>query len=830
MATRGSGRSQGGPSGSAGRSLSGVRGSTRRTTPRATPREPLGPETRIGESGFPGATTLRRVGPRLGIATVRDLLFHLPRRYDDLRELSSARDLAWIADGAPASARLQVRGIRVEQTFRRRIQRTTAYLGDETGEAEATWFGRRGIEKRLHEGQWIVISGKVRRRGFTSGFDNPEFQPDDGSALLHAGRIVPVYGLTAGLTATTLRRAIRQALDSVGAAYPEYLPAEAARVTGAGAPAGAAPAGAAPAGAVPEAGATCPLSIAAALESAHYPESFDARDAALRRLGFDELLALQIGMVARDRQRRVAIGEPVAVSPARVAEAIGRVEAALTEQIRARGATDPAHLTADQTEAVSAIVADLAKPRPMMRLLQGDVGSGKTAVAALALAFVADAGRQGALLAPTDLLARQHHVALRRLLEPLGHGVTLLTGSLPASERREALKLLAAPPASGGLLGGTSGRIVVGTHALVQEAVQFGDLALAVVDEQHRFGVSQREALGAKGRSPHVLLMTATPIPRTLGQIMLADLDVSDLRTPPAGRLRVKTGIRRSDELVGTAANPNRGAYPLIVREIRAGGRAFVVVPLVEEDEETAARSADEVAAALPAQLAEAASRMGLPSDPTARVGVVHGQMKATQRDATMDLFRRGELDVLVGTTVLEVGVDVPEATLMLILDADRFGLAQLHQLRGRVGRGEAQAYCILVSDSEDETAKARLDALATHHDGFELAELDLELRREGELLGLHQSGLPTLRIASLRNKEDRDRAAQARSVAERLLDEKGGLLPGHDALAAELRDGWLARVGAGEVLAEVADAASATEALATQAAPTQAAPAEAPE
>ena len=835
MAARGSGRSQGEPNGSAGRSLSGVRGSTRRVASRATPRGPLGPETRIGESGFLGATTLRRVGPRLGIATVRDLLFHLPRRYDDLRELSSARDLVWIADGAPASARLQVRGVRVEQTFRRRIQRTTAYLGDETGEAEATWFGRRGIEKRLHEGQWIVISGKVHHRGYMSSFDNPEFQPDDGSALLHAGRIVPVYGLTAGLTATTLRRAIRQALDSVGAAYPEYLPAEAARVAGAGAPEGAAPAGAAPAGtaragAVPEAGATGPLSIAAALESAHYPESFDARDAALRRLGFDELLALQIGMVARDRQRRVAIGEPVAVSPARVAEAIGRVEAALTEQIRARGATDPAHLTADQTEAVSAIVADLAKPRPMMRLLQGDVGSGKTAVAALALAFVADAGRQGALLAPTDLLARQHHVALRRLLEPLGHGVTLLTGSLPASERREALKLLAAPPASGGLLGGTSGRIVVGTHALVQEAVQFGDLALAVVDEQHRFGVSQREALGAKGRSPHVLLMTATPIPRTLGQIMLADLDVSDLRTPPAGRLRVKTGIRRSDELVGTAANPNRGAYPLIVREIRAGGRAFVVVPLVEEDEETAARSADEVAAALPAQLAEAASRMGLSSDPTARVGVVHGQMKATQRDATMDLFRRGELDVLVGTTVLEVGVDVPEATLMLILDADRFGLAQLHQLRGRVGRGEAQAYCILVSDSEDETAKARLDALATHHDGFELAELDLELRREGELLGLHQSGLPTLRIASLRNKEDRDRAAQARSVAERLLDEKGGLLPGHDALAAELRDGWLARVGAGEVLAEVADAASATEALATQAAPTQAAPAEAPE
>lgn len=764
----------------------GPGGSTSRVGPSKVglPRPPVGPVTRIGESGFVGATALRRVGPRLGIFTVRDLLFHLPRRYDDLRALSSARELAWIPDGEPASARLQVRGIRVAPTFRRHVERTTVYLGDDTGEAEATWFGRRFIANRLREGQWIVISGKIRRRGFKNSFDNPEFQPDDGSALLHAGRIVPVYRLTAGLTAATLRRAIRQALDAVGATYADYLPA------GASATAGAIP-------------------ISEALESAHYPDDFGRRDAALRRLGFDELLALQIGMVARDRQRRVAVGEPVAVPSGRVGEAIEAVEAALTEQVRARlGAADPARLTPDQAAAVEAIVADLGQPRPMMRLLQGDVGSGKTAVAALALAFVADTGRQGALLAPTDLLARQHAVALRRLVEPLGHGVTLLTGSLPVGERREALKLLAAPPAGEGLLGLTSGRIVVGTHALVQEAVQFDDLALAVVDEQHRFGVAQREALATKGRSPHVLLMTATPIPRTLGQIVLADLDVSDLRTPPAGRLKVRTGIRHTDDLAGTEADPSRGAYPLIVREVRDGHRAFVVVPLVEEDEESAARSADEVAAALPAQLAAAAARMGLPADPPLRIGVVHGQMKPAGRDATMDLFRRGDLDVLVGTTVLEVGVDVPEATVMLVLDADRFGLAQLHQLRGRVGRGEAQAYCVLVSDSNDETAKARLDALAGTNDGFELAELDLELRREGELLGLHQSGLPTLRIASLRNKEDRERAAEARAVAEQLLDERGALLPGHDALAAELRDGWLARVGAGEVLAEVADAA----------------------
>ena len=748
--------------------------------PVRAPAGPVVPETPIGASGFAGATTLRRVGPRLGIKTVRDLLFHLPRRYDDLRELSTARDLARVPEGEPASARLQVRGVRQEQTFRRRVQKTTAYLGDETGEVEATWFGRRFIDRRLREGQWIVISGKVRRRGFTTTLDNPEFQADDGTALLHAGRIVPVYRLTAGLTAPTLRRAIRQALDAVGSAYPEYLPRENAE------------------GLMP---------IAAALESAHYPETFDARDAALRRLGFDELLALQVGMVARDRGRRAAVGEPVDVPPARIGESVEAVEAVLTEQVRARtGEAETARLTADQAAAVAAIAEDLGRSRPMMRLLQGDVGSGKTAVAALALAFVADAGRQGALLAPTDLLARQHAVALGRLLEPLGHGITLLTGSLPAGERRAALELLASPEASDGLLGQTAGRIVVGTHALVQEGVRFDDLALAVVDEQHRFGVAQREALGAKGRSPHILLMTATPIPRTLGQILLADLDVSDLRSLPAGRITIKTGIRRTADLAGARDDPSRGAYPLIVREIRAGHRAFVVVPLVEEDEETAARSAAEVAAALPLELADAAERQGLPAEPAARIGVVHGQMKAADRDATMDLFRRGDLDVLVGTTVLEVGVDVPEATVMLILDADRFGLAQLHQLRGRVGRGESQSYCILVSDSADETARARLAALQEHTDGFELAELDLELRREGELLGLQQSGLPTLRIASLRDKGDRERAAQAREIAERLVDESGALRPGHDALVVELRSGWLSRVGAGEVLADIPD------------------------
>ena len=294
------------------------RGGSGAGTVPSKPSGPVTPATPIGSSGISGAAVLRRVGPRLGIKTVRDLLFHLPRRYDDLRELSTAADLARVRDGEIASARLQVRGVRVEQTFRRRVERTTAYLGDETGEVEATWFGRRFIAGRLREGTWVVISGKIRHRGFTTTLDNPEFQPDDGSALLHAGRIVPVYRLTAGLTAATLRRAIRQALDRVGASYPEYLPAGAARQGEPGAARRGKPDVADDAAAVSAMTAPPLMSIAAALESAHFPESFPARDAALRRLGFDELLALQVGMVARERGRRKAVGERVDVPPDRI--------------------------------------------------------------------------------------------------------------------------------------------------------------------------------------------------------------------------------------------------------------------------------------------------------------------------------------------------------------------------------------------------------------------------------------------------------------------------------------------------------------------------------
>ena len=716
----------------------------------------------VGQSGIAGAAALRRAGGRLEIRTLRDLLFHLPRRYDDLREMRRIVDLTWLEDGTVVSARVEVVDVRVEPSFRRRVQRTIARLADDSGSIEATWFGRRYIERRLRPGDRVIVSGRLKHFHQKLSLDNPEFQPDAaGTDLLHVGRIVPVYGLTAGITAPRLRLAVRSALDLAGDRYPEYLPERVATDMAV-------------------------VGIARALEEAHYPSTFEGRDAALRRLAFDELLALQLGMVGRRRQRTRSATARIPVSDATDAQ----VRASITGSL-GRALGRPIELTDDQATAISAIRADLSGDVLMLRLIQGDVGSGKTAVAAYALAAAALSGRQAALLAPTDLLARQHTSTLASLLEEAGLPVTLLTGSLPAEARRRVHEAVADGRA----------RIVVGTHALIAEAVSFADLGLVVIDEQHRFGVAQRAELEAKagGRPPHVLLMTATPIPRTLGQVLYADLDVSDLRTPPRGRIPVRTGIRHPDALDGT--------WQRIRDEAALGHRTFVVVPLIDEATEGGdARASDggdgtaraaRIDASAPAAEAEAV-RLGALLAPL-RVGLVHGRMKPAQRDRTMTEFRDGALDVLVGTTVIEVGVDVPEATMMIVEGADRFGLAQLHQLRGRVGRGAAPSFCVLVSDSTDEVAQARLRAVADLRDGFELAEKDWQLRGEGNVLGLVQSGLPRLRVATLEREADRELARRARAHAERLLDADGSFVAGTAALVAELERGWLSRVWSGD-------------------------------
>ena len=715
-------------------------------------------DTPLGQSGLNAATVLRRAGRRLGFYFVRDLLFYLPRRYDDLREMRNLGDLVWAEEGTVVSARVRVASVRVEPSFRRRVQRTVARFEDDTGWIEATWFGRRYIEKRLSDGDKVIISGKLKRFGRRLTIDNPDFQPDSAETnLLHVGRIVPVYRLTSGLTATRLRSAMREALDRAGAIYPEYLPANV------------------------RADERLP-SISDALEEAHYPSSFDSRDAALTRLAFDELLALQIGMVSRRRERGATAARRMRIDDATDAQIRDAITASLGRRVR-RDVT----LTDDQVAAMAAIRDDVANTTPMLRLLQGDVGSGKTAVAGYALAAAARNGMQAALLAPTDLLARQHVDAVGDLLADLGIDVVLLTGSLAAERKTHVQELIASGQAS----------VIVGTHALMQDKVTFKSLGLVVIDEQHRFGVEQRGQLEAKagGHAPHVLLMTATPIPRTLGQVLYADLDVTDLRTPPAGRVQTRTGIRHPTQL--------DDLWSFVRSEAEAGHATFVVVPAIDDSDD-----ADIVAAKSEHKRLQALL-------PDVRVGLVHGQMKPVERDDELRRLRDGELDVLVGTTVLEVGVDVPRATLMVVEAADRFGLAQLHQLRGRVGRGEVQSYCALGSAAAastdawkeletgrrdaESTEQARLVAVARTTDGFVLAEQDFALRREGDVLGLDQSGLPRLRVASLQDPAHRELAARARSQAEALLDEHGELRRADAALRNELDRGWLRHIAAGE-------------------------------
>jgi ATP-dependent DNA helicase RecG len=636
---------------------------------------------------------------------------------------------------------------RIEKTWRRGVQRTIATLVDESGAIDAIWYGRRFIERRLHVGQQVVASGRVKAQGWTLTLEAPEFSPDEGDAQVGAGRIVPVYRLTTGITAPTLRRAIRALLDTHGATLSDPLPHEIRD-------------------------AHHLMGLREAIQCLHWPEEFERRDAALRRLAFDELLAVQCALVRR--RRRMTRG----TSP--LLKTSAALRAAIEEGVRAGiggnvvGATP--EWTSDQAAAIEAICAAIAQPKPMMRLLQGDVGTGKTAVAFVAAAVAARAGYQTALLAPTELLARQHAATAARLLTPLGVLSVLRVGSQTTEERRTAQQQIADGSAA----------LVIGTHALFTEATEFSRLGLVVVDEQHRFGVEERSRLLAKGDGePHLLLMTATPIPRTIAQLLYADMDVSELRSLPAGRKEIRTAIRTSSEL--------DRLWEFVQSEASAGRQTFVVVPRISADplgEEPSWYESPELDAAAAKGIEEEADRIRLRL-PGLRVGVVHGAQPATVRTSTMAEFARGALDLLVGTTVIEVGVDVPQASTMIVLTADRFGLATLHQLRGRVGRGGHEGWCVLVSDSDDEVAQARLRAIAETRDGFVLAERDMELRGEGSVLGTAQSGLPPLRVANLGRADDRVLAVEARRVAEELLSDQGDPLPSATELLSGYAAGW---------------------------------------
>ena len=709
---------------------------------------------------LPGGSSLLRGLAKLGVTTVADLLTYLPRRYEDRREITP---IAELVGGTSATISARVTDLRVEKTWRRGVQRTIATLVDDSGAVDAIWYGRRFIERRLTVGTTIVATGRVKAMGWTKQLEAPEFSPIGGGDQVSAGRIVPIYRLTRGVTALSLRRAVRTLLDEFGADLVDPLPP-----------------------AVQARNSLMPL--AQAIEALHWPEEFDLRDAALRRLAFDELLAVQIALVHRSRRR--AGGGAFSITPTKVER--GTIESAILGGLGGASSKSKTPWTGDQRRAIDEILADLATGSPMLRLLQGDVGTGKTAVAFVAAAATAAAGHQSALLAPTELLARQHAATAMRLLAPLGIEVALVLGGAPIAERRAARTAAASGRAA----------LVIGTHALFAEGTQFASLGLVIVDEQHRFGVEERAKLLSKAsREPHLLLMTATPIPRTIAQLLYADVASSELRELPSGRQPIRTAIRTSADL--------ERVWTFVDEEAAAGRQTFVVVPRIADTE---AGGEPEQGTAFDDELyeggatgVEAQAELLRERLPHRRIGVVHGQQRAAERTVAMQGFVAGETDVLVGTTVIEVGVDVPAASTMVILEAERFGLATLHQLRGRVGRGGDKGWCILVSDSDDEVAAARLQAIESTRDGFLLAEQDIALRGEGSVLGTSQSGLPPLRIATLARAEDRALALVARTEAERLLDQRGEAVGEAALLVQSYARGWPIGRATGAALTESA-------------------------
>jgi ATP-dependent DNA helicase RecG len=623
---------------------------------------------------------------RLGLETVGDLLAHRPFRYEEPVPERRIADLQADEDVAISGEVLTV-----SKRRRGRLQMLTARISDGTATVSATWFNQPWLERQLQPGTAVRLRGRQGRYGF----DVRSFDIGDGEATAD---FAPVYPASEEITAKKLRELVGAALP---AALSDPLPAELKQHE-----------------ALPE--------RVDALWALHRPRSLGEAEAGRRRLAFDELLLLQMWLARRRRERESEVA-PALGPPG---ELVARYRDVL-----------PFRLTEHQERAIADLDGDLERSVPMQRLLQGEVGSGKTVVALYGLLRAVEAGKQGALMAPTETLAEQHFLTLEEPCRLLGVTCALLTSSTAKRERDLA------PTAD----------IVVGTHALIQEGVELSDLAVAVVDEQHRFGVEQRKAL-TEGRSPHVLHMTATPIPRTLALTVYGDLAVSEITRPPADRKPIKTAWVAEDR--------SAAAYSRLRKHLDAGRQAYVVCPLIEESETTQARAAEAEAERL-----QKAELRGY------RVGLLHGRLRPAERRELMARFKARELDVLVATTVIEVGVDVPNATIMIVQEADRFGLAQLHQLRGRVGRGAEQSYCLLISRAREdltEPAVERLEALVRTNDGFELAEVDLDIRGSGQLLGTRQSGLTDLHFAHLR--KDRPLLERARAVADDLVDAEGPL------------------------------------------------------
>lgn len=674
-------------------------------------------------------TTLKGVGPRiaeklerLGAETIWDLLYIFPHRYDDY---SLMKPISRLQFGEQVTVIGTLWEARARRTRTNQVM-VQAMLSDGTGQIQATWFNQPWLVDKLKAGMQVVMRGKVEQYLGRPVFNSPEWEPIEMDSLKN-NRIVPIYPLTEGLKAHKMRQLMRKAVTDWAARLPDPLPEPIRRRQKL-------------------------TTLPQAIYQTHLPDTQEALHTARQRLVFDELFLLQLGMQRQRRQWQAEPGISLKADPAHL--------------IRFRNAL-PFDLTGAQERVINEIVTDMARTVPMNRLLQGDVGAGKTVVAAAAMLMAVKAGAQAALMAPTEILAEQHYQGLNQLLAPMDVNVCLLTGSTTENERAQIYEGLA----SGNI------QVAIGTHALIQENVQFRNLALAVIDEQHRFGVDQRAALRQKGAeteeghpNPHILVMSATPIPRTLALSLYGDLDLSILDEMPPGRQEIKTRWLRSSE--------RERAYGFVRRQVQEGRQAYVIYPLVEESDKI-----DEKAAV------EEHARLQKEVFPQLKVGLIHGRLKSAEKEAVMRSFYSGETNILVATSVIEVGVDVPNSTIMLIEGASRFGLAQLHQFRGRVGRGEHQSYCILIADSGSAIAEERLQALEQTNDGFELAEKDLEIRGPGQFFGRRQSGLPELRLASLL---DMEMVTRARKEAEKLYGADPDLAaPEHALLRQQVGRFW---------------------------------------
>jgi ATP-dependent DNA helicase RecG len=662
-----------------------------------------------------GTTQSKRLA-RLGLRNIRDMLYLFPRRYDDFSTLKTINQLEY---GEEVTIMGQVWDVKTRRTRSGKVI-TKAIVEDGSGTVEVTWFNQPHLKDRLKPLSQIVLSGRVDEYLGRLTFQSPQWEPLERE-LLHTARLVPVYPLTEGVSARWLRKLMKRTVDYWSHRVPDHLPAEVRQRVGL-------------------------LDLETALRQIHFPGDSDELERARYRLAFDELFLIQIGVLRQRRQWRSEPGQAVFVDD----DTLQRFILSL-----------PFTLTGAQQRALDEIVRDLRHDRPMSRLLQGDVGSGKTVVAAAAMALTAAGGAQAALMAPTEILAEQHYRTISRLLGSAGDprqdraaggaDVRLLTGSTPPAEKEALYR---------GLADGTID-VVIGTHALIQEGVRFKRLILVVVDEQHRFGVAQRAALRQKGLrfeassrqpegyNPHVLVMTATPIPRSLALTIYGDLDLSIIDEMPPGRRPIETRLLLPTE--------RERAYAFVRSQVERGRQAFIICPLVEESEKVEAKAA-----------IEEHKRLQKRVFPDLRLGLLHGRMKGEEKEAGMGRFARGELDILVSTSVVEVGIDVPNASVMLVEGANRFGLAQLHQFRGRVGRGEHPSYCLLIADSTNAVSEERLKAIESTQDGFVLAEKDLELRGPGEFFGTRQSGLPDLRLAGF---ADLRLLELARREAQRLFD-----------------------------------------------------------